>query len=147
MRLPAASTVAASPVQERSPAPQKPHPHVGRVLVVDDNRDGLDMLLDALRAAGHDVIGASTAREALDAAERLRPSIAVLDIGLPDMDGYELARALRTRDQNPRLHLIALTGYGREQDIAAARAAGFDAFFAKPVEIEVLLESLDQPRV
>lgn len=70
----------------------------------------------------------------------------MLDIGLPDMDGYELARALRSLDQDRPLHLIALTGYGREQDIAAARAAGFDAFFAKPVEIEALLESLDQPR-
>ncbi len=146
VRLPAAPTVAASPVQERSPAPQKPHAHVGRVLVVDDNRDGLDMLLAALTAAGHDVIGASTAREALDLAVRLRPAVGVLDIGLPDMDGYELARALRSLDQDRPLHLIALTGYGREQDMAAARAAGFDAFFAKPVEIEALLESLDQPR-
>jgi len=147
VRLPAAPTAAASPVQERSPAPQKPHQHVGRVLVVDDNRDGLDMLLEALKAAGHDVVGASTAQEALDVAKRLRPSVAVLDIGLPDMDGYQLARALRSRDQDPPLHLIALTGYGREQDIAAARAAGFDAFFAKPVEIDALLEALDQSRV
>jgi signal transduction histidine kinase/CheY-like chemotaxis protein len=146
VRLPAAPMVAASPVQERSPAPQKPLAHIGRVLVVDDNRDGLDMLLDALTAAGLDVIGASTAREALDLAERVRPAVAVLDIGLPDMDGYELARALRSLDHGRPLHLIALTGYGREQDIAAARAAGFDAFFAKPVEIEALLESLDQPR-
>jgi signal transduction histidine kinase/CheY-like chemotaxis protein len=146
VRLPAAPTAAASPVQERSPAPQKPHVHIGRVLVVDDNRDALDMLLDALTAAGFDVIGAPTAREALDLAERLRPAVAVLDIGLPDMDGYELARALRSLDQDRPPRLIALTGYGRDQDIAAARAAGFDAFFAKPVEIEALLESLDQPR-
>lgn len=68
----------------------------------------------------------------------------MLDIGLPDMDGYELARALRSLDQDRPPHLIALTGYGREQDMAAARAAGFDACFAKPVEIEALLESLDQ---
>jgi len=127
--------------------PQKPRADVGRVLVVDDNRDGLDMLLDALTAAGHDVIGAATARDALDLADRLRPAVAVLDIGLPDMDGYELAKALRSRGQDRPLRLIALTGYGRDQDIAAARAAGFDAFFAKPVEIEALLESLDQPGV
>jgi signal transduction histidine kinase len=146
VRLPGAPAVAASPVQERSPAPQKANAHIGRVLVVDDNRDGLDMLLDVLTAAGHDVIGASTAREALDLAERLRPAVAVLDIGLPDMDGYELARALRSLDPDRPLRLIALTGYGRDQDIAAARDAGFDAFFAKPVEIEALLESLDQPR-
>jgi len=147
VRLPTAPMVAASPVQERSPVPQKPRADVGRVLVVDDNRDGLDMLLDALTAAGHDVIGAATARDALDLADRLRPAVAVLDIGLPDMDGYELAKALRSHGQDRPLRLIALTGYGRDQDIAAARAAGFDAFFAKPVEIEALLESLDQPRV
>jgi CheY-like chemotaxis protein len=146
VRLPAAPAVAAGPVQERSPAPQKPHPPIGRVLVVDDNRDALDMLVDALTAAGHDVIGASTAPDALDLAERLRPTVAVLDIGLPDMDGYELARALRSLDRDQPLRLIALTGYGRAQDRAAATAAGFDAFFAKPVEIEALLESIHQMR-
>jgi signal transduction histidine kinase/CheY-like chemotaxis protein len=146
VRLPAAPTVAASPIQERSPAPQKRPAQIGRVLVVDDNRDGLEMLLYALTAAGHDVIGASTARDALDLAERLRPAVAVLDIGLPDMDGYELARTLRSLDRDRSLRLIALTGYGRDQDKAAASAAGFDAFFAKPVEIEALLESLDRPR-
>jgi signal transduction histidine kinase len=146
VRLPAAPEAAASPVYEPSPAPQKPHAHVGRVLVVDDNRDALDMLVDALTAAGHDAIGASTARDALDLAERLRPAVAVLDIGLPDMDGYKLARALRSLYQDRPLRLIALTGYGRDQDRATAKAAGFDAFFAKPVEIEALLESLDQAR-
>ena len=146
VRLPAAPAVAASPVQEQSPAPWKPQAHIGRVLVVDDNRDALDMLLAALTAAGHDVIGASTARDALDVAERLPPAVAVLDIGLPDMDGYALARALRSLDRDRPLRLIALTGYGRAQDRATARAAGFDAFFAKPVEIDALLESIDQPR-
>jgi CheY-like chemotaxis protein len=66
----------------------------------------------------------------------------VLDIGLPDMDGFELAHALRSRAGGRALRLIALTGYGREQDMAAARAAGFDAFFAKPVEVEVLIGAL-----
>ena len=120
---------------------------LGPVLVVDDNRDALDMLLDALRAAGIEAFGASTPHEALDLAAELAPQVAVLDIGLPQMDGFELARALRSRGGGAPLRLVALTGYGREQDMAAARAAGFDAFFAKPVEIDVLIAALELPSV
>jgi CheY-like chemotaxis protein len=74
--------------------------------------------------------------------------VAILDIGLPDMDEFDLARALRTLQRGGApLRLIALTGYGREQDRMAARAAGFDAFFVKPVELPALISALEQPAV
>lgn len=73
--------------------------------------------------------------------------MAVLDIGLPEMDGFDLARALRAMPDGAPLRLIALTGYGRPQDFEAARAAGFDAFFLKPVEISALLQAVTEPMV
>jgi signal transduction histidine kinase/CheY-like chemotaxis protein len=143
VRLPLAATPPVTgTIEDDSTSAAKPPVHIGRVMVVDDNHDALDMLLAALKASGIDAFGASTPQEALDLASELDPQVAVLDIGLPHMDGFELARALRSRAGGEALRLIALTGYGREQDMAAARAAGFDAFFAKPVEVEVLIGAL-----
>jgi signal transduction histidine kinase/CheY-like chemotaxis protein len=146
VRLPLATTPPLSgTIAEESSSSATVRGQIGRVMVVDDNRDALDMLLDALTAAGVEAFGASTPHEALDLAAELRPQVAVLDIGLPHMDGFELARALRSRDGGAALRLIALTGYGRDQDKAAATAAGFDAFFAKPVEVDVLIAALQVP--
>ena len=117
----------------------------GPVMVVDDNHDALEMLLETMTHAGLDAFGAATSTEALDLAARRHPQVAVLDLGLPDIDGFGLARALRSMSNDAPLRLIALTGYGQEQDIAAARAAGFDAFFVKPVEIPALLDAVNQP--
>src|SRR4030095_9092782 len=116
----------------------------GRVLVVDDNHDALVMLLDALRQAAIDAVGAGTAKETMHRARETQPDVAVLDIGLPDINGFDLARALRALPGGPWIRLIAVTGYGREQDKAAARAAGFDAFFAKPVDVTTLLEAMER---
>jgi signal transduction histidine kinase/CheY-like chemotaxis protein len=112
-----------------------------RILVVDDNEDATEMLRDALGIAGHVVAAAGTAAEALALTEDFQPEVGVLDIGLPDMDGYELAG--RLRQSNPAIRLIALTGYGQEADLEAARNAGFDAHCAKPVTIVALLELID----
>jgi len=114
----------------------------GRVLVVDDNHDALEMLLDAFKQAEIEAVGAGTAKQAMDLAMAVQPSVAVLDIGLPDTNGFDLARALRALPGGAWIRLIAVTGYGREQDKAAARAAGFDAFFAKPVDVPTLLEAM-----
>ena len=119
----------------------------GRVLVVDDNADALDMLVAMLREAGIDVFGAAAPAEALDLAARITPDVAILDIGLPEMNGYDLARALRQQADGTPLRLIALTGYGQEQDMTAARTAGFDAFFVKPVDVRVLLAALGRDPV
>jgi signal transduction histidine kinase/ActR/RegA family two-component response regulator len=114
----------------------------GRVLVVDDNHDALEMLLDAFKQAEIEAVGAGTAKQAMDLAISVQPSVAVLDIGLPDTNGFDLARALRALPGGAWIRLIAVTGYGREQDKAAARAAGFDAFFAKPVDVPTLLDAV-----
>jgi len=112
--------------------------------VVDDNHDALVMLLDALKEANVEAVGAGTAKEAMDLAAAIQPDVAVLDIGLPDINGFDLARALRALPGVPWIRLIAVTGYGREQDKAAARAAGFDAFFAKPVDVPTLLDAMER---
>jgi signal transduction histidine kinase/CheY-like chemotaxis protein len=113
-----------------------------RVLVVDDNADATEMLHAALSNAGHVVGTAATAADALAVAANLEPEVAVLDIGLPDIDGYELAR--RLRQSHPTVKLIALTGYGQAGDVMAARSAGFDAHCAKPVTTVVLLELIEE---
>jgi len=111
-----------------------------RILIVDDNADAAEMLRVALGDAGHVVATAQSGAEALITARDVRPDVGVLDIGLPGMDGYELAR--RLRQMNAEIRLIALTGYGQTSDIEAAARAGFDAHFAKPVPIESLIEAL-----
>ena len=142
IRLPSAMPVASTASVDDRGAVVTSHAPVGCVMVVDDNRDALEMVIEALREGGIQVFGAASAREAIDLALQIHPDIAVLDIGLPDMNGFDLARALRSLPGGALLRLVALTGYGREQDKAAARAAGFDAFFAKPADIPALLDAL-----
>jgi signal transduction histidine kinase len=134
--LPLASEPAELPVME-PPAATQPRPS-RRVLLVDDNLDANEMLHSALTAAGHSVTTAINGSEALAMSERVRPEVGVLDIGLPGMDGYQLARQLRRGF--PTIRLIALTGYGQMSDQQAAMAAGFDAHCAKPVTMAVLLD-------
>jgi signal transduction histidine kinase/ActR/RegA family two-component response regulator len=115
----------------------------GRVLVVDDNADSATTLADALAAAGHELRVAFTAAEALAVAEAFQPQVAILDIGLPDMDGYQLAARLRQR-RDWRGRLVALTGYGQAADKEKARAAGFDRHFTKPADPASLLAAVDE---
>jgi len=141
VRLPAAS----APPTRLEPGVQLPpaaSPRTGRVLVVDDNHDALVMLLEALKQAGLEAIGAETAKEAMELAARVHPDLGILDIGLPDTNGLDLARALRALPGCAGIRLIAVTGYGREQDKEAAHAAGFDAFFPKPVDVPTLLAAM-----
>jgi signal transduction histidine kinase len=115
-----------------------------RIMVVDDNADARDTLARALRALGHETLAAADAFEALQGVDEFDPDGAVLDIGLPVMDGYELARLLRQRPGKP-ITLLALTGYGQPEDKARARSAGFDAHFVKPVDFSQLLAALAGP--
>jgi signal transduction histidine kinase/ActR/RegA family two-component response regulator len=142
VRLPAAPASAVRPGGDE-PVPAGASARAGRVLVVDDNHDALVMLLDAFKHADIDAVGAETAKEAIDLATKVQPDVAVLDIGLPDVNGFDLARSLRALPGGAWMRLIAVTGYGREQDKAAARAAGFDAFFAKPVDVPTLLHAME----
>ena len=143
VRVPAAPSSAIRPGVEL-PLSAASSGRAGRVLVVDDNHDALIMLLDAFKQAEIEAVGAETAKEAIDLATAIQPDVAVLDIGLPDVNGFDLARSLRALPGGAWIRLIAVTGYGREEDKAAARAAGFDAFFAKPVDMPTLLHAMEQ---
>jgi len=113
-----------------------------RVLLVDDNTDAVQALAELLRMEGYEVISAESAESALERVEAFRPHVALLDIGLPKMNGYDLARALRARPSLPSLRLIALTGYGRGPDRQRAYDAGFDEHFVKPAPLDELLARL-----
>jgi PAS domain S-box-containing protein len=117
----------------------------GRVLVVDDNVDVADMVSILLQASGYEVRVAYTAQTALETAIESQPNIVLLDIGLPDIDGYEVARRLRQRPQLKDVKLVAITGYGREVDRQRSQEAGFDYHLVKPVDpikLEALLVTL-----
>ena len=115
-----------------------------RVLLVDDNVDAAESLAMLLRLWGHEVAVAHDGPAALRAAEAQRPEVALLDIGLPGMDGYELARRLRSQPGLGRAVLVALTGWGQEEDRRRSQEAGFDHHLTKPVELSALQELLAQ---
>jgi CheY-like chemotaxis protein len=113
-----------------------------RVLLVDDNVDAVESLEILLQAFGYEVATAVHPDLALAQLETFGPSAAVIDIGLPGMDGYELATEIRRRLGGRPMRLIAFTGYGGPDDVARAHVAGFDAHLVKPVEIDRLLAAL-----
>ena len=105
-----------------------------RVLVVEDNKDAREMLQASLELEGHEVHVASTGPEGVEAALRLLPDVAIIDLGLPELDGYGVVRAIRAAPAGAGLRLIALTGYGQLEDRQRAIEAGFDAHVAKPID-------------
>lgn len=109
-----------------------------RILVVDDNRDSASTIADVLRLWGHEVQVAFDGHEALAQAERECPDVVLLDIGLPGIDGYEVADRLRKETVTRGLTLIAMTGYGQQEDRERALAAGFDHHLTKPVDMKEL---------
>jgi PAS domain S-box-containing protein len=113
-----------------------------RVMVVDDNVDAAQMLAALLEVQGHAVSVEYDARGALERARRERPDVLLLDIGLPDMDGYELARCLRAQPESAHATLVALTGYGQSQDRKEAEEAGFDHYLVKPADMDQVNEVL-----
>ena len=146
VRLPA---LAASDLLDLVPAaaPEAPAlaPKSLRVLVVDDNEDAARLLSELLRMNGHEVVVAHNGAEALRARQGFVPEVALLDIGLPLMDGYELARRLRAQQPSPHLRLIAITGYGEAKDRLLSKAAGFDEHLVKPVDVEQVCLLLGGP--
>lgn len=113
----------------------------GRILIVDDNVDAAEMLAELLRLENHVVDVAHDGPQALATAEKVSPSVALVDIGLPGMDGYELARALRGR-YGTQVRLVALTGYGQPSDLDRTKQAGFDAHLVKPVSLDAIQAAL-----
>jgi signal transduction histidine kinase len=113
-----------------------------RVLVVEDNPDGRETLTMMLQLAGHTVVQAESGPEGVERAQREHPQVAIVDIGLPGFDGYEVARRLRADPTTATIRLVALTGYGQEDDRKAALNAGFDAFLVKPADLGALNDIL-----
>jgi PAS domain S-box-containing protein len=113
-----------------------------RILVVDDNEDAAEWLATVLALNGHETHVAHDGLEAVRSAERIRPDAVLLDIGLPRLDGYEVCRRIRAQSWGQDLLLVALTGWGQEEDRQKSRDAGFDTHLVKPVDDEVLLKLL-----
>jgi PAS domain S-box-containing protein len=140
------SAEAAETSSQAGPEAVARSPQVKKVLVADDNQDAADSLAMLLRLAGHEVRVATSGRAALALASAFRPDAALLDIGMPELNGYEVARALRASPWGAAMKLIALTGWGQDDDKRQAREAGFDYHLTKPVgyeRLEALLASTD----
>ena len=134
----------ASRLPERSSAPAQPAPASGRrILVVEDNPDGLESLLALLEMLGYEAAGAESGAQALSVAAPFAPELVLLDIGLPDIDGHEVARALRADPRHAGVVLVALTGWDAAQDRARTAEAGFDHHLTKPVDPDQLQAFLD----
>jgi two-component system CheB/CheR fusion protein len=137
VRLPLASRASQ---RSDSPAPDAPlAPR--RILVIEDSTDGREMLSMALRMSGQEVFEAATGHEGIEMAQRYTPAIVLVDIGLPDIDGYEVARRIR-QTSGKTVRLIALTGYGQPEDRDRTEQAGFDAHAVKPIDPSRLAELL-----
>jgi CheY-like chemotaxis protein len=133
--LPAALS-ASAPAAEAAPAPTPTMAR--RVLVADDNRDGAEIMSLLLQQYGYEVTVAHSGTEALTAAAQVVPEIAILDIGMPGMNGYEVARRIRAEAWGKQMMLIALTGWGQEEDKKKAFEAGFDHHLIKPIDPDAL---------
>ena len=117
-----------------------------RVLIVDDNVDSAESMKLLFARAGHDVQMVHTGKDATAAALRMRPHAVMLDIGLPDMDGYQVAREMRGHPELRDTLIVATTGYSRTQDLEKTRRAGIDEHMTKPVDFDALLERIDRVR-
>ncbi|HWA98935.1 MAG TPA: response regulator [Pirellulales bacterium] len=138
VRLPLISQSVSVPRSESEPS-ARPAAASRRVLVVDDNEDGAKTLAMMLRVMGHEIRTAHDGVAALEVAEVFRPEVILLDIGMPRMDGYEACRAIRQKPWASSIRIVALTGWGHEEDRRKTRDAGFDDHLTKPVDSEVLI--------
>jgi signal transduction histidine kinase len=144
IRLPAPSAAVVAG-KRRAAAHGKPPlaAHGKRVLVVDDNVDAAEMLGELLEESGHEVLLANDPIAALKSIEEQNPDVAVVDIGLPVMDGYQLAERIRQNLPGSHCRLVALSGYGQEHDYARSKQAGFVEHLVKPVDLATLLRVVD----
>lgn len=122
---------------------QPPEQRRRRLLVIDDNKDAAESMSMLFELWGYEVICAYDGRSALETAAKYRPHAVFLDIGLPGMDGYEIAERLRALPESARTVLVAITGYGQDEDRRRSREAGIDHHLVKPVAPETLHELLD----
>jgi PAS domain S-box-containing protein len=142
VRLPVVEAAATRPSSPALPKGERTRSRRLRVLVVDDNHDSMESLAMLLGFWGHEVLTASHGTEAVDAAREQRPDVVLLDIGLPGIDGYEVARRMLAQDGTRKPALVAMTGYGQAEDRQRAREAGFALHLVKPVEPDALQRAL-----
>jgi PAS domain S-box-containing protein len=140
-------TVVSGSAATPASGPAAPAPYFRRVLIADDNQDAADSLAMILEMGGHDVRAVHDGRAALSAAQSFRPDIVLLDIGMPQLNGYEVARALRRESWGTGITLIALTGWGQESDRQKAIDAGFDRHLTKPIDPEALESLLSESTI
>jgi PAS domain S-box-containing protein len=145
VHLPLAHSVSSAPRGASTAQSELAEVSQRRVLIADDNKDAATTLQALLELYGHEVHVAHDGESALEIAERLQPQIAILDIGMPKLNGYDIARRIRAADWGPGMRLIALTGWGQEGDRQRALAAGFDAHLTKPVYADELKGLLNEP--
>jgi CheY-like chemotaxis protein/anti-sigma regulatory factor (Ser/Thr protein kinase) len=138
VRFPSVSARAATPAAPVAKAPRKSR----RILIIEDNADVRRTLADSLLLSGHDVHEAADGSAGLEVAAAAHPEIVLIDIGLPDIDGYEVARRLRSAGGTGSARLIALTGYGHAEDRQRSSNAGFDGHLTKPVPPERLEDAI-----
>jgi signal transduction histidine kinase len=145
VELPALDAVAHPPHPLPAPSEKSaPRNRDKRILLVDDNEDAALILKQALEQIGYQVQVAHDGPSALDASVEFRPDVALLDIGLPVMDGYELAQKLRaSRHSAPHLRLVAITGYGQDKDRARSRQAGFEQHLVKPLDLQLIEKAIE----
>jgi CheY-like chemotaxis protein len=140
VRLPAISLAATHEVPKSDPSPaESAAPAPLRILVVDDNVDAADSVAWLFRQQSHDVRTTHDGRSAIGLATEFRPQVVVLDLGLPQLDGYEVSRRLRTLPDTRDALIIAVSGYGQDEDRRRSSQAGFDHHFIKPVDFQTLL--------
>jgi len=113
-----------------------------RILIVDDSRDSADSLAMLLKFVGHEVHTAYDGEQAVEEAEALRPEVVLLDIGMPRLNGYDACRCIRAQPWGRTMFLIALTGWGEEEDRRRTEQAGFDHHIVKPVDSAALMQLL-----
>jgi two-component system CheB/CheR fusion protein len=131
-----------SPAETERPFQSAAPDDLSRILIVDDNVDAVDCLAHLLRLEGHNVATAHDGVSGLVEAGKFQPQVVLLDIGMPVMDGFQVARELRARKTAKPMVIIALTGYGQPEDRARAEAAGFDELLTKPINLDGLYSAL-----
>jgi CheY-like chemotaxis protein len=115
-----------------------------RIVVVDDNADLVDSLISVLEHLGHEAVGATRGAEGVELIEQRQPDVALIDVGMPGMSGMEVAAQVRRRPGGQSVVLIALTGWGRDEDRDQCRDAGFDHVALKPVDLDYLQVMLER---
>jgi CheY-like chemotaxis protein len=145
VRLPHAHSAQAAPPASKQRVPPRDE-QMRRILVVDDNRDSADSLAALMRVNGSNVQIAYDGLEAVEKARAFRPELVVLDIGMPRMDGYQTCRAMRNQAWGRDICIVALTGWGQEEDRRKSREAGFDAHLVKPVDHAAMMDLLGSIR-